>query len=65
MALTRLVVEPSPACLSCVPRFIASCCFVLRLISLAPSRPLSKTVRFNVLRVDRVLSGGGKQFGGL
>ena len=26
-------------------------------------RPLSKTVRFNVLKIDRVAAGSGKQFG--
>ena len=33
-------------------------------LSLSSVRPLSKTVRFNVLKIDRVLSGGGKQFSG-
>ena len=29
-------------------------------------RPLSKTVRFNVISIDRAVSGkGGKQFGGM
>lgn len=33
-------------------------------VTIGQCRPLSKTVRFNVLRIDRAL-GGGKQFAGL
>merc|ERR1712166_975225 len=33
-------------------------------VTIGQCRPLSKTVRFNVLKIDRVLSDGGKQFSG-
>ena len=49
-----------------VPFCVASERLVANLIAppLSSFRPLSKTVRFNVLKIDRVLSGGGKQFSG-
>ena len=35
------------------------------LVTVGQCRPLSKTVRFNVLSIDRAMGSGGKQFGGM